>query len=376
MIRLIGSEFFKLRTTRTFYALVGTARARAADRRPGLRVRELRPDDQPLTADASSAFVQLFALVIGILAVTTEFRHGTITPSLLVAPDRVRLMLSKLVARVLLGLALGLVADGADRRDRQGHRAARDLDTAATRLKMSSAGRSATGAVRGARRRLRRDRAQPGRRDRRRARLHLRARDPARDHARALDDIIPQYGLGAAPTRSRASTRPTSDLLGQVPGGLLLAVYAPSSSSPASCSRNGGTSRPDAGCAPPPRRTPRPRPTWSSPSTSRRSGEPDYTLEDLQDEWREHDLDRARRRRRGRRRHRRSPTRTSAASDVIASSTRTARGRAPAPCCSSGRAARTRAGRDDSSARASATTARRSRAPCSSAHGYAAVRSY
>ena len=36
-----------------------------------------------------AGLAQVFALVLGILAVTTEFRHGTITPSLLVVPDRV-----------------------------------------------------------------------------------------------------------------------------------------------------------------------------------------------------------------------------------------------------------------------------------------------
>ena len=46
------------------------------------------------------------------LAVTTEFRHGTITPTLTVAPDRVRLVMAKLVAHVLAGLILGILAVG------------------------------------------------------------------------------------------------------------------------------------------------------------------------------------------------------------------------------------------------------------------------
>ena len=34
-----------------------------------------------------AAFMQPFVLVLGILAITSEFRHGTITPSLLVVPE-------------------------------------------------------------------------------------------------------------------------------------------------------------------------------------------------------------------------------------------------------------------------------------------------
>ena len=56
--------------------------------------------------------VQIFALLLGILAATTEFRHGTITPSLLVVPNRIRLYVAKLAAGTLIGLALGVVATG------------------------------------------------------------------------------------------------------------------------------------------------------------------------------------------------------------------------------------------------------------------------
>jgi ABC-2 type transport system permease protein len=47
--------------------------------------------------------------VLGILAVTTESRHGTLTPSLLIVPNRVRLILAKLAAHLGAGLALGAV---------------------------------------------------------------------------------------------------------------------------------------------------------------------------------------------------------------------------------------------------------------------------
>ena len=59
-----------------------------------------------------AGFGQAFALVLGILAVTTEFRHGTITPTLIAAPDKTKLVLAKLVANVTAGLVLGLLAAG------------------------------------------------------------------------------------------------------------------------------------------------------------------------------------------------------------------------------------------------------------------------
>jgi ABC-2 type transport system permease protein len=56
-----------------------------------------------------AGLAQLFALVIGVIAMTTEFRHGTITPSLLVEPVRARLLAAKLAAQLIVGLILGVV---------------------------------------------------------------------------------------------------------------------------------------------------------------------------------------------------------------------------------------------------------------------------
>lgn len=52
----------------------------------------------------------VFPLVIGSLAVTTEFRHQTITQSLLVEPRRGVLLTAKLIATVPIGLVYGVVA--------------------------------------------------------------------------------------------------------------------------------------------------------------------------------------------------------------------------------------------------------------------------
>jgi ABC-2 type transport system permease protein len=112
----IAAELFKLRTTRTSWgvilgslvlvliisliaALAGDFSA--SDEAPGTNLLEI------------SGIVQIFALLLGILSVATEFRHGTITPSLLAVPDRARLVLAKLATAILAGALLGLVAAGA-----------------------------------------------------------------------------------------------------------------------------------------------------------------------------------------------------------------------------------------------------------------------
>jgi ABC-2 type transport system permease protein len=114
MSRLLSSELLKLRSTRTAVALIGSIVGLVV--LIGL-IATLTADfqrDQVSTRDliAISGFSQIFALILGVLAVTTEIRHGTITPTLIVVPDRVRLMLAKLAAHVLAGFVLGALAVG------------------------------------------------------------------------------------------------------------------------------------------------------------------------------------------------------------------------------------------------------------------------
>jgi len=109
---VINSELFKLRTTRTFIALVGVSLAIALLASIGIAAFvNFNSEDQPneILPIVIGPIVRAIALVIGVLAVTNEFRHGTITPTLLVVPDRTKLMLAKLVAVLALALALGFV---------------------------------------------------------------------------------------------------------------------------------------------------------------------------------------------------------------------------------------------------------------------------
>jgi ABC-2 type transport system permease protein len=114
MSPLISAEMLKLRTTRTGLSLIGAVVGIVVL----ISLLATLAGDPPKSAhDARdllgiASFAQPFALVLGLLAVTTEFRHGTITPTLIVAPDSVRLVLAKLVAHVVAGLLLGILASG------------------------------------------------------------------------------------------------------------------------------------------------------------------------------------------------------------------------------------------------------------------------
>jgi ABC-2 type transport system permease protein len=114
VIAVVRSEAFKLRTTRTFFGITLGAIALVLLISIGGSVAgTFHAGDTPLHDILGvAALAQLFALVLGVLAVSTEFRHGTITPSLLAVPSRTRLVLGKVIAYGLSGLALGIVAFG------------------------------------------------------------------------------------------------------------------------------------------------------------------------------------------------------------------------------------------------------------------------
>ena len=114
MTRLISAEMLKLRSTRTAVALIASVVGLVVliGLIASITADFAKDDVQTVDLLGIAGFAQVFALILGVLAVTTEFRHGTITPTLTVAPDRVRLVMAKLVAHVLAGLILGILAVG------------------------------------------------------------------------------------------------------------------------------------------------------------------------------------------------------------------------------------------------------------------------
>jgi ABC-type transport system involved in multi-copper enzyme maturation permease subunit len=60
-----------------------------------------------LSAGTSGA---LFAALIGVMAITSEFRHGTIRSTFVVTPHRSRVIAAKVIASLLTGILFGLAA--------------------------------------------------------------------------------------------------------------------------------------------------------------------------------------------------------------------------------------------------------------------------
>ena len=231
MTRIIAAELFKMRTTRTFYALVGSALALVVLHTiPVCAFVNFAPDDEPLDVLLFfiSGLIQVFALLLGILAATNEFRHGTITPSLLVVPNRIRLMLAKLVAALIVGLVLGIVSSGLIIVIVALFGSIRDFNSGDEQLallvgsSLASALFAALGVGLGA---LVRNQvgAVVG------ALVYIFILEPALGGVlslvEALDDIMPKYSLGAVGNGLMGADIEDSTALGQAPSGLLLALY-------------------------------------------------------------------------------------------------------------------------------------------------------
>ena len=112
MTHLIRAELLKLRTTRTFWAYVGAAVAFVPLSVALAMTSGSEPLDSPdgvrnVVAAASSGGLVL--LVLGILMMAGEFRHGTATSTFLITPDRRRVVAAKVVAASLVGLVVAIV---------------------------------------------------------------------------------------------------------------------------------------------------------------------------------------------------------------------------------------------------------------------------
>jgi ABC-2 type transport system permease protein len=103
---LLRAELIKLSTTRTFVALVGAAVATS------LLIASLSallgdPSEENVLTDVFLADTSgLFVMLLAIIGISGEWRHRTITSSLLAAPLRVRFLIAKALAYSVAGLIM------------------------------------------------------------------------------------------------------------------------------------------------------------------------------------------------------------------------------------------------------------------------------
>jgi hypothetical protein len=113
MSDLLRSELIKLRTTRTFAALAGVALATSLLITLLISLLD-EPTKQTVLADVyTSDTSSLFILILAIVGISGEWRHRTITSSLLAAPHRVRFLVAKTLAFAAAGVVLSLLISAA-----------------------------------------------------------------------------------------------------------------------------------------------------------------------------------------------------------------------------------------------------------------------
>lgn len=119
MIRLIQAELKKLATVRTFKGLVAGAMAFSLVRFAMVVISAGKIEASPLGTAATTRDMLLVAgsgvilfLVIGVLCVSTEVRHGTIGWTFLATPGRWRVMGAKVVAVSLVAMVYLLAMSG------------------------------------------------------------------------------------------------------------------------------------------------------------------------------------------------------------------------------------------------------------------------
>ncbi|HEX8207034.1 MAG TPA: ABC transporter permease [Solirubrobacteraceae bacterium] len=109
MTALLSAELLKLRTTRTFAAMAGTAIGISL-----LIVVLVAAIDEGFSSEDAADLLlfdtsSFFICALGAVGITGEWRHRTITSSLLAAPARIRFLVAKLLAYAVAGALLSAV---------------------------------------------------------------------------------------------------------------------------------------------------------------------------------------------------------------------------------------------------------------------------
>jgi ABC-2 type transport system permease protein len=108
---LVAAEFLKLRTTRTFWWLIGSGILLGGLFTIGqLATSEIEDASEARSLLSNATTVFIFLVLLGVVGTAGEYRHGTITTTLLGAPDRLRIMVAKALAYALAGAVAGALS--------------------------------------------------------------------------------------------------------------------------------------------------------------------------------------------------------------------------------------------------------------------------
>jgi ABC-2 type transport system permease protein len=106
---LLQAELIKLRTTRTFAGMAGAAIAISLLITVLVAILTEPTEDSVLVDVFTSDVSGFFIFLLAIIGITGEWRHRTITSSLLAAPDRLRFLAAKTLAFTVAGAVLSLM---------------------------------------------------------------------------------------------------------------------------------------------------------------------------------------------------------------------------------------------------------------------------
>jgi ABC-2 type transport system permease protein len=106
---LLRAELIKLSTTRTFAALAGAAIAISLIITVLVAVLTEPTEDSVLVDVFASDLSAFFIFMLAVIGIAGEWRHRTITSSLLAAPDRLRLLAAKALAFAAAGAVLSVM---------------------------------------------------------------------------------------------------------------------------------------------------------------------------------------------------------------------------------------------------------------------------
>jgi ABC-type transport system involved in multi-copper enzyme maturation permease subunit len=102
----LGAIAFTLLNTLATFFISKNVDSSTADGAPGLSLQTAQGVQNVYATVGSIGY--LFALILGIVAMTSEFRFGTIVPTFLATPQRHRSVLAKILTLGIIGGAMGL----------------------------------------------------------------------------------------------------------------------------------------------------------------------------------------------------------------------------------------------------------------------------